>query len=124
MADEVLKVIIGRIKEAKYFSISVDSSPDEAHIDQLTVVIKYMEGSSPVERFLTFIPNCGHTGKQMTDSLLNFLEQHGLDISNCRGQSYDNAVNMSGRYKGMQALILQKNRFAIPLYLVVLIRSI
>jgi hypothetical protein len=48
MADEVLQIIIKRVKEAKYFSVSVDSSPDEAHIDQLTVVIKYMEVSAPV----------------------------------------------------------------------------
>jgi hypothetical protein len=48
----------------------------------------------------------------MTDSLLKFLEQQGLDIADCRGQSYDNALNMAGRYKGMQALILEKT--ALP----------
>lgn len=33
------------------------------------------------------------------------LQKHNVDILNCRGQSYDNASNMSGCYKGLQARI-------------------
>jgi len=33
-------------------------------------------------------------------------------LNDCRGQSYDNAANMSGKYQGMQALIKNKNEFA------------
>lgn len=32
-----------------------------------------------------------------------------LDLSNCRGQSFDNASNMSGRYNGPQAHLKQRN---------------
>jgi hypothetical protein len=98
MGDKVLNEIIERIKRSKYYSISVDSTPDEAHIDQLTVVIRYMEGPAPKERFLTFIPNCGHSGAAIARALLVFLDSYKIDISNCRGQSYDNAPNMSGKY--------------------------
>lgn len=112
MANDVLTEIITRIKSTKYFSISVDSTPDEGHIDQLTIVIRYMEDLIPVERFLTFIPNCGHTGHDIAQALLAFLQDKNLDVHNCRGQSYDNAANMSGKYQGMQALILKGNRFA------------
>ena len=45
--------------------------------------------------------------------LLTFLDQHGIDIKECRGQSYDNASNMSGKYNGMQAIILEKYKFAV-----------
>ena len=41
-------------------------------------------------------------------SLLIFLATHGIDIADCRGQSYDNASNMSGKYNGMQAIIRQR----------------
>ncbi|XP_072225704.1 chromobox protein homolog 1-like [Leuresthes tenuis] len=42
---------------AKYFSITVDSTPDVAHVDQLTFVLRYVspEGHSR-ERFLKFLP--------------------------------------------------------------------
>jgi len=33
-------------------------------------------------------------------------------LIDCRGQSYDNTANMSGKYQGMQALIKSKNEFA------------
>lgn len=72
MAKEVLGEIITRIKKSKYYSVSVDSTPDEAHIDQLTIVVRYMEEITPVERFLTFVPNCGHTGIEMANTLLHF----------------------------------------------------
>ena len=68
-----------------------------------------MEGPLPRERFLTFMDNQGHTGVAMANALLEFLESHNIHIKDCRGQSYDNAANMSGKYRGMQALIKEKN---------------
>lgn len=35
-----------------------------------------------------------------------------MKIENCRGQTYDNASNMSGKYKGVQAEIKKKNKLA------------
>lgn len=113
MAKEVLAEICTRMKKAKYYSVSVDSTPDEGHIDQLTIVVRYMEGIHPVERFLTLIPNCGHTGKEMAAALVKYLKDLEIDIKNCRDQSYDNAPNMSGKYQGMQALILKLNPYAV-----------
>uniref|UniRef100_A0A0B7BVG9 DUF4371 domain-containing protein n=1 Tax=Arion vulgaris TaxID=1028688 RepID=A0A0B7BVG9_9EUPU len=47
----------------------------------------------------------GHTAEQLAQSLLDFLKENGIDIKDCRGQSYDNASNMSGKYNGLQAHI-------------------
>ncbi|KAE9521909.1 hypothetical protein AGLY_017716 [Aphis glycines] len=113
MAKSVLNEIITRLKISKYYSVSVDSTPDEGHIDQLTVIFRYMENLIPVERFLTFLPNSGHTGKAITETLIHFLNENKIDIKDCRGQSYDNAANMSGKYNGMQAFIKRVNGYAI-----------
>lgn len=112
MGNKVLCEISGRLKYSKYFSLTVDSTPDEGHVDQLTVVVRYMEGETPVERFLTFLPNTGHKGKDMAKALKEFLSKNDIDIGDCRGQSYDNATNMSGKYEGMRAQIQKDNRFA------------
>ncbi|XP_066958040.1 zinc finger MYM-type protein 1-like [Macrobrachium rosenbergii] len=109
MSEHVLQEIISRLKKSKCYSISLDSTPDEGHIDQLTLVIRYMEDTLPKERFLTFMDNRGHNGSDMATALFQFLEGHNIDLRDCRGQSYDNAGNMSGKYKGMQALIKDKN---------------
>ena len=56
MGNEVLKLIVAEIKKAKYYSISVDSTPDRSHTDQLTFIIRYVLKGVPFERFLKFIP--------------------------------------------------------------------
>lgn len=113
MADNVLQQMVKEIKEAKYFSISIDSTPDISHVDQLSFIFRYVQNNgSPVERFLGFLPNSGHKSEELADAVFLVLESHGLDINNCRGQSYDNASNMSGMYTGLQARIKKVNPLA------------
>ena len=42
----------------------------------------------------------------IVEAILDTLTRCGLDVHNCRGQSYDGASNMSGGYSGVSALIL------------------
>lgn len=113
MAREVLKNIVSEVKNAKYFSIIVDSTPDIAHIDQLSFVLRYVrDNGQPVERFLLFIDNVGHKAKDVADAVFDTLEHYGINIADCRGQSYDNAKNMSGQYSGLQARIKLVNELA------------
>ncbi|XP_065664615.1 uncharacterized protein LOC136086257 [Hydra vulgaris] len=44
---------------------------------------------------------------------LKYLESNGISLNDCRGQSYDNAANMSGKYCGMKALIKEQNDLCI-----------
>lgn len=112
MGQHVLLEITTRIKESRYYSISLDSTPDEGHVDQLTLVFRYMEKGNPVERFVKFMPNQGHKAQDMFDGLMDFLDNNGLDLAHCRGQSYDNAAAMSGRYNGLQAKVMERNNHA------------
>ena len=54
----------------------------------------------------------GHTGQVIAEMILGFLEKYGIDICNCRGQSYDNASNMSGKYISVQTIIKQQIQYA------------
>ena len=57
-----------------------------------------------VERFLKFIDSNGqHDAESVTNHILRTLTEYGIDLDNCRGQSYDNACNLSGKYTGVQA---------------------
>jgi hypothetical protein len=115
MATKVLLVIVKELKEAKYFSISVDSTPDISHIDQLTFVVRYLTSyGTPIERFLCFIPITDHHGEQLSATVLNCIENlpEKIDIANCRGQCYDNAPNMAGRLNGLQSHIQRINPLA------------
>lgn len=106
MGEKVKKTIVNEIKNAKYFSIIVDSTPDISHTDQLAFIFRYVSNNGePVERFLKFLANSGHKSKDLADAVFMVLEENDIDINNCRGQSYDNASNMSGVYSGLQARI-------------------
>ena len=112
MGGKVRKFIIDQVKETKYFSLTVDSTPDISHIDRLACVLRYVLEDGPVERFIQFLDMKGHTAEEMLKRVLGFFEKEGINIENCRGQSYDNASNMSGKYGGLQALIREKNELA------------
>lgn len=47
----------------------------ELDINQHSLVLRYLEESTPVERFVTFMPNQGHKAKDMFQSLILFLER-------------------------------------------------
>ncbi|XP_068229366.1 uncharacterized protein [Palaemon carinicauda] len=77
MRHKVHDVIKQEILKSRYFSISVDSTPDITHPDQLTIIIRHV--NMTVERFLTFIPISSHTGQNPEKR-----EQFGGLYSMCR----------------------------------------
>jgi hypothetical protein len=83
--------------------------PDISHLDQLCFVIRYVAHDNlPVERFLTFQ---SHSAEYLFQTDSACLEDLNLDIMNCRGQSYDNASNMAGRYSGLQDRLKAVNKY-------------
>ena len=61
---------------------------------------------------ISFIPIHSHTGSSLLETIKNLFEEIRLPIENCRGQSYDNAANISGKYNGLQAHIKEINKHA------------
>uniref|UniRef100_A0A2S2PK51 Zinc finger MYM-type protein 6 n=1 Tax=Schizaphis graminum TaxID=13262 RepID=A0A2S2PK51_SCHGA len=108
MAVKVQNKVVEKIIRARYFSISIDSTPDIGHIDQLSFIFRYVNSDGlPVERFLCFFENVGHKSQNMADAVFSILKKYNLDILYLRGQSYDNAKNISGVYSGLQARICE-----------------
>ena len=50
----------------------------------------------------------GHTAQQIFDSLVQYTSEKSINLADYRGQSYENASNMSGKYNGTQALVKEK----------------
>ncbi|MBN3309056.1 ZMYM1 protein, partial [Amia calva] len=110
MGNKTKNIIAAEIQQAKYFSVVVDSTPDLSHVDQLTFIFRFVSTEGKVvERFLGFEPLHSHTGASLAECVLKMVRDLGLDLSNCRGQSYDNASNMSGKYNGLQAHLKMQN---------------
>lgn len=106
MSIEVKKYLISEVQEAIYYSIIVDSTPDITHIDQLTFILRFVDKNGNIkERFFDFIKIENHDSEYLERILLEVLKDLSIDIKNCRGQTYDNAANMAGKYSGLQARI-------------------
>lgn len=113
MGKHLQAKIVEEVKASKYYSISVDSTPDITNCDQLTFILRLVRSNGkPAERFLKFIPQPGHTANDLEIAVLGTLDEYKIDIMDCRGQSYDNASNMSGQYGGLQAKIKAHNPLA------------
>ena len=110
--------IVDRIKKAKYYSVIMDCTPDLSHNEQLSVVLRivncdFKKGIAVHEHFVGFLVAHDTTGKDLFELFLGHLEKLGLDLANCRGQSYDNGSNMQGKNQGVQKRVLDLNSKAL-----------
>uniref|UniRef100_A0A2S2PS81 Zinc finger MYM-type protein 1 n=1 Tax=Schizaphis graminum TaxID=13262 RepID=A0A2S2PS81_SCHGA len=118
ISDKIKREIISKIKSTKYYSIIFDCTPDTSHEEQMSKMIRYVvaneNGCEIVESFLGFIRVYKKTGETLSEDIINsIILQNYLSLNDCRGQSYDNGANMTGKSKGMQAKILSKNDLAV-----------
>ncbi|XP_065673947.1 zinc finger MYM-type protein 1-like [Hydra vulgaris] len=112
MSQKVLTHIITEIKKAKYWGIIVDSTPYISHMAQLSVLFRYYLNGHVYERFFCFLQIKSHDSKSLITDILDLLERYNIDITNCRGQAYDNVSNMSGKYSGLQARLKERSQLA------------
>lgn len=79
MGLKVLHEVVRCAKIAKYFSISVDSTPDLTHVDY---ILCYVSPDGCVEvRFLKFLPITSHTGVALFNSVLSVLQELGIGLT-------------------------------------------
>lgn len=94
------------VKKSKYYSFIMDCTPDVSHKEQLPlsrhiVDCKPEEGVSIHEHFIGFLVAEDTTGKGLLELFLGHLQTLNLDLSDCRGQSYNNGSNTQVK-KGVQ----------------------
>lgn len=99
-----MSIIVAEVEKAKSYSISVNFTSDVSHMDQLCLTIPYImpKGDGRVN----------HTVNEIAEVVLNFLQKHNIPICDCRGQSCDNASNISAKYNGTQVQIKRCSEIA------------
>lgn len=113
LASKVKDAILKIIREAKYFSVILDCTPDASHQEQMTVIIRCVDVlSTPIkveEYFLEYRSVVDTFGFGLFSELQSVLTSLSLDIDNVRGHGYDNGSNMKGKNIGVQKRLLDIN---------------
>lgn len=114
VASTIQDKIIREIKQAKYFTILADEVTDSANLEQLSIVLRFVDACQEIrEEFLDFVSVERTTGESISAALLSWLDEHGLDVTLCRGKGYDGASRMSSSNVGVQARISQISPLAL-----------
>ena len=97
------------MKENELYSIICDECTDSSNREQLSLSVRYVADMMVQESFLGFIElDSGVTGEAIAAVIEEALVECHLDPTHIRGQAFDGASNMSGRYKGCAAIIQRK----------------
>ncbi|GFX33334.1 hypothetical protein TNCV_811961 [Trichonephila clavipes] len=101
LGTKVRENIVMKIKKAPFLA------QDLSKTDQLSVVFRYIKIKENddlpnkikiCESFVGFISVTDCTSQEIKTEILSAIEKYGMDLSKCRGQSYDGAKVMSRVY--------------------------
>lgn len=92
----------------------MDGTQDISGIEQESICFRGVDDDfNPYEVFVGFYHTKSTTGDSLAQVERDAIQRLGLKIEDLRFQTYDGAGNMSGQYKGCQAVIKQYNPLAL-----------
>ena len=112
------QIIINEVKEAIYFSLLADEAQDVSNKEQMPLVLRFVDKNGNIrEEFNKFIL-CDEdvSGAAISKSITTEIRSLGLDMQNYRGQGYDGAGNMAGKYQGTAARIQREHPLALHVH--------
>ncbi|XP_008188101.1 52 kDa repressor of the inhibitor of the protein kinase-like [Acyrthosiphon pisum] len=100
--------LIKEVKDSDFYSILCDETSYLAHIEQMSLSVRYVDTTTCTikENFICFVSVFECTGENLANVIIQKLKELGLSLEFLRCQGYDGGANMSGKYKGVQARIL------------------
>ncbi|KAL4090727.1 hypothetical protein QTP88_025508 [Uroleucon formosanum] len=117
MAHETVELILNEIKLAKYFTIIIDSTIDINKNDQFSLSLRFVDKEGKIrEHFICFEELPGASASNYFNILNKCIEKYNLDFYKYRGQAYDGASTMSGRFSGLQSKVKELNPLAMYIH--------
>ena len=105
MGQSVLRQILSEIRTALWGAVLVDEATDITHTEQMSFSVRWVKEDFTIHEDTLGLVQMPNT-KSLTifNAMKDILIRCSLPLSQCRGQAYDGAANMSGIRNGVQAL--------------------
>ncbi|CAF4696148.1 unnamed protein product, partial [Rotaria magnacalcarata] len=111
----IIRDIVTEVSSRKWFSLIRDETCDESTVEKLCITIRSVDSNYNVfEDVVGLYATSTQNASTIVEAIYDVLVRCGLDMINCRGQSYDGASNMSGIYNGVSSIIL--NQYSKTIY--------
>ena len=114
MSHQVLRGLLCEIREAEWFALIADETRDISGIEQLAISLRWVTKDYLVYEDVIALAEVEQTdAATLTSTLKDALVRSGLQLSQCRGQAYDGASNMSGHLNGVASRIQKEQPNAL-----------
>ena len=118
--ETIRESLICNCRLDKFFSVLVDETTDVSTTEQLSICVRLVDTTGSQvklrEVFLGFVAVTSTIGENITEVILSTMESWGLNVNLLRGQGYDGASNMSGKFRGVQAVVRSRVPSAVYLH--------
>ena len=102
MAHQLLRNILTDVKSAKWFALIADETRDIGGLEQFSVSLRWVDKCYSIFEDVIGMVQVDQTdAATLASTLKDFLIRCSLQLSNCRGQTYDGASNISGHLSGV-----------------------
>lgn len=112
-ANQLKEQLLSDCRKCPFFAIMADEATDKSTKEQLSMCVRFVDENCNVrEEFLGFVECTSIKGAALCENILAFLQEADLDVLKIRAQCYDGASNMSGKFRGLQALVRERSPHA------------
>ncbi len=106
MGQSVLRQLLVEIRSSLWFAILADEATDVSRNEQMSLSIRWVDSSFTIhEGVLGLIQLPDTKAVTIIGAIKEIVIRCSLPLSQCRGQAFDGAANMSGVKNGVQALM-------------------
>ena len=114
LGAQIQAKITAEIRRNRFFSVLFDETTDVSQQEQGSLVLRFVDEVGDVHKtFLGFVVDYNTTGAGLAKLIKEFVLSLGLDMSDCRGQGYDGAASMQGKFRGVKTIIQNEYRLAL-----------
>ncbi|XP_050065236.1 zinc finger MYM-type protein 1-like isoform X2 [Aphis gossypii] len=112
ISKNILNVIKKELVDAKFFSISLDTTFDVSRKEQVSLIFRYINKNTYTvhERLVAVKETTCTTGLHLFGMFETICQEMSINWKELLiGQSFDGAASMRGEYKGLQSYIKEQN---------------